>query len=77
MLDRGHGRILGHRLGPGNAEAGYRPSRALRHLVNVRNARCTVPSTGRPAARCDLDHTTAWRAGSLTCECNIAPQCKR
>ena len=28
------------------AEAGYRPSRALRHLVRARSARCTAPGCG-------------------------------
>ena len=28
-------------------------------------------------ARCDLDHTTAWDQGGRTCECNLAPLCKR
>ena len=32
-----------------HAEAGYRPSRKLRHLVRARNARCTAPGCGRPA----------------------------
>jgi len=59
------------------AESGYRPSRALQHLVKVRNARCTAPGCGRPAARCDLDHTLAWDKGGLTCECDLAPPCKR
>jgi hypothetical protein len=59
-----------------HAEAGYQPSRRLRHLINVRNARCTAPGCGRPAAWCDLDHTTAWHAGGITCECNIAPLCR-
>jgi len=57
-------------------ETGYRPSRALQHLVKVRNARCTAPGCGRPAARCDLDHTVAWDQGGLTCECDLAPLCR-
>jgi hypothetical protein len=32
-----------------------------------------APGCGRPAARCDLNHTIAWHAGGVTCECNIAP----
>jgi Domain of unknown function (DUF222) len=59
-----------------HAEPGYRPSRALQHLVKVRNGRCTAPGCGRPAARCDLDHTTAWDQGGLTCECDLAPLCR-
>ncbi len=58
------------------AEAGYRPSRALAHLVKVRNTRCTAPGCGRPAARCDLDHTLAWDKGGMTCECDLAPLCR-
>lgn len=59
-----------------HAEAGYRPSRHLQHLVKARNARCTAPGCGRPAARCDLDHTIAWDHGGLTCECDLAPLCR-
>jgi hypothetical protein len=59
-----------------HAEAGYQPSRKLRHLVRARNARCTAPGCGRPAARCDLDHTVPWDQGGLTCECDLAPLCR-
>ena len=31
---------------------------------------------GRPAARCDLDHTLAWHLGGASCECNLAPLCR-
>jgi hypothetical protein len=58
------------------AEVGYRPSRKLQHLVNARNPCCSAPGCGRPAARCDLDHTTAWHLGGLTCSCNLAPLCR-
>jgi hypothetical protein len=58
------------------AQRGYRPSRSLRHLVNARNTRCTAPGCGRLAAKCDLDHTTPWHLGGLTCPCNIAPLCR-
>jgi hypothetical protein len=58
------------------AQDAYRPSRALRHLVNARNTRCTAPGCGQPAARCDLDHTTPWHCGGLSCPCNIAPLCR-
>jgi hypothetical protein len=59
-----------------HAEAGYRPSRKLRHLVRARNAQCSAPGCGRPAVRCDLDHTLAWEQGGLTCECDLAPLCR-
>jgi Domain of unknown function (DUF222) len=58
------------------AEAGYRPSRKLQHLVRARNNRCTAPGCGRPAARCDLDHTQPWHDGGLTCPCDLAPLCR-
>ena len=58
------------------AEDGYRPSRKLQHLVNARNPRCSAPGCGRPAARCDLDHSIAWHEGGLTCFCNLAPLCR-
>jgi hypothetical protein len=58
------------------AEASYRPSRTLQHLVRARNARCTAPGCGRAAARCDLDHTVAWDQGGLTCECDLSPLCR-
>ncbi|MGH3152753.1 MAG: DUF222 domain-containing protein [Streptosporangiaceae bacterium] len=59
-----------------HAETGYRPSRKLQHLIRARNARCTAPGCGRPAARCDLDHTVAWDKGGRTCECGLAPLCR-
>jgi hypothetical protein len=59
-----------------HAETGYRPSRKLQHLIKARNARCGAPGCGRPAARCDLDHTIAWDKGGLTCECGLAPLCR-
>jgi hypothetical protein len=58
------------------AETGYTPSRRLQHLVRARNTRCSAPGCGRPAARCDLDHSTPWDEGGLTCECNLAPLCR-
>ena len=58
------------------AQRRYRPSRSLRHLVNARNTRCTAPGCGRPAAKCDQDHTNPHHLGGLTCPCNIAPLCR-
>jgi hypothetical protein len=62
--------------GHDRAEPGYRPSRKLQHLVQVRNARCTAPGCSRAAARCDLDHSVPWDQGGLTCECDLAPLCR-
>jgi hypothetical protein len=60
-----------------HAEVGYHPSRALRHLIRARSATCTAPGCRRPATRCDLDHTVPWDQGGSTCECGLAPPCKR
>jgi hypothetical protein len=68
--------VIRGRCDHARSERGYRPSRALRHLVNARNTRCTAPGCGRPAARCDQDHTNPWHHGGLTCPCNIAPLCR-
>jgi hypothetical protein len=59
------------------AEVGYHPSRKLQHLVRARSATCTAPGCTRPAAACDLDHTVPWDHGGLTCECGLAPLCRR
>jgi hypothetical protein len=55
---------------------GYRPSAALRHLVEIRNPICTAPGCRRAAARCDLDHVTPYDRGGRTCECNLGPACR-
>jgi hypothetical protein len=56
---------------------GYRPPRSLRHLIIIRQRTCGHPGCGREAYRCDLDHTTPWHLGGRTCECNLAPLCRR
>ena len=57
--------------------AGYRPSEKLRHLIKIRDRRCSFPGCRRPATRCDDDHTIAYDQGGRTCECNLAPLCRR
>jgi hypothetical protein len=57
-------------------ESGYQPSRKLQHLIWARTPTCTAPGCRRPAARCDLDHTTPYDQGGRTCECNLAPLCR-
>jgi hypothetical protein len=59
------------------AEPQYRPSRTLRHLVMARSTRCAAPGCSSPATACDQDHTREWDDGGLTCECNLAPLCRR
>jgi hypothetical protein len=56
--------------------AAYRPSPALRHLIEIRHATCTYPGCRRSAARCDADHTVAYHRGGRTCLCNLAMLCR-
>ncbi len=56
---------------------GYKPSQSLRHLIEIRQRRCAHPGCRRAAVRCDLDHTVPFDKGGRTCECNLAPLCRR
>ena len=56
---------------------GYRPSATLRHLIKIRDRRCSFPGCSRQAVRCDDDHTITYDQGGRTCECNLSPLCKR
>jgi hypothetical protein len=55
----------------------YRPPAGLQHLIRVRQQACAFPGCRRPASQCDLDHTTPFQHGGLTCECNLAPLCRQ
>jgi hypothetical protein len=55
----------------------YQPSQILRHLIHIRQNTCSHPGCRRPAQRCDLDHTVAYHLGGRTCECGMAPLCRR
>jgi len=57
--------------------AAYRPPPTLQHLIRVRQQTCAFPGCRRPASQCDLDHTVPFQCGGLTCECNLAPLCRR
>lgn len=57
--------------------AGYKPPQSLRHLVTIRQRTCSFPGCRRSARRCDLDHTVPFDHGGPTCECNLAPLCRR
>ncbi len=58
-------------------EPGYRPSARLAHLIRIRQPACCHPGCGRPAQRCDLDHTIPYEQGGRTCECDLAPTCRQ
>jgi hypothetical protein len=55
---------------------GHDPGVMLRHLTEVRNARCTGPGCRRPAARCDFEHNVPYEAGGRSCLCNGGPKCR-
>jgi hypothetical protein len=55
---------------------GHDPGVMLRHLTEVRNARCTGPGCRRPAARCDFEHNVPYETGGRTCLCNGGPKCR-
>jgi Domain of unknown function (DUF222) len=55
----------------------YQPPRSLCHLIRIRQRTCSYPGCRRAAKRCDLDHTTPFDEGGKSCECNLAPLCRR
>jgi hypothetical protein len=48
----------------------YQPSRKLRHLIQVRDGTCTLPSCNRHACGSDFEHATPYEKGGKTCACN-------
>ena len=60
-----------------HCEPGYRPSPALLRLIRARSSTCTAPGCRRPAGACDIGHTRAYDQDGWTCECNLAPLCRR
>jgi hypothetical protein len=61
----------------GRESAGYRPSRSLRHLIQIRQPTCSGPGCRRPSQDCDLDHAVPYDRGGRTCECNVHPAHRR
>ena len=75
---RGRMRVLEHESCSHARQApGYLAPVSLRHLIQVRQGRCSFPGCRRAARRCDLDHTVPFDKGGLTCECNLSPLCRR
>jgi hypothetical protein len=56
---------------------GYHPTHLLRHTLHIRQRTCSAPGCRRQATRCDLDHTQPYATGGRTCECGLAPLCRR
>jgi len=49
----------------------------LKERTGLLHTMCVFPWCTRPAARCDRDHVIAHGDGGGTCECNLAPLCRR
>ncbi len=49
----------------------------LRTRIDLIAGTCVFPFCDRTARRCDHDHVVAHGDGGATCECNIAPLCRR
>lgn len=54
----------------------YRPTAALARLVRARQPECAFPGCRHDAQRCDLDHITAYPAGTTEAD-NLQPLCRR
>ncbi|MGI8524267.1 MAG: HNH endonuclease signature motif containing protein [Nocardioides sp.] len=59
------------------ATEAYEVRGRLRTRTDLIAGHCVFPWCARPARRCDHDHGVAHEAGGPTCECNIAPLCRR
>jgi hypothetical protein len=55
----------------------YRPSRLLRHLVQVRDGECTSVSCSMPAWQCDFEHAVPYEQGGRTDACNAGMRSRR
>ncbi|CUR55202.1 putative HNH endonuclease [metagenome] len=49
----------------------------LRTRSDLFHQTCMFPWCTRPARSCDSDHVIAHAAGGATCDCNLAPLCRR
>ncbi|WP_433173216.1 DUF222 domain-containing protein [Actinoallomurus sp. CA-150999] len=61
---------------PGH-DGSYRPSAAMRRLIEHRDRRCCFPGCRRPVRSCDADHSVPFHQGGPTCPCNVAMLCRR
>jgi hypothetical protein len=54
-----------------------RPTLSQRRRIASRWRTCVFPGCRMPVKVCDIDHTTAVADGGDTCDCNLAPLCRR
>ena len=55
----------------------YTPTTGMRVRTEFRLPICIFPWCTRPARRCDKDHRVPYDEGGTTCDCNLAPLCRR
>jgi hypothetical protein len=55
----------------------YEAGDRLEDRLRAWQTACVFPWCTRPARRCDIDHVVAYAAGGATCDCNLAPLCRR
>jgi len=55
----------------------YRVPADLRTAAELRDETCRFPGCRRRAARCDVDHSTAWQEGGSTALANLAVLCRK
>lgn len=55
----------------------YRPSDALRHLVQIRDYECTFPTCSRHARESDFEHAVPYHRGGKTCGCNAGARSRQ
>ena len=58
------------------ATPAYRPATRLWDYIITRDLTCRFPTCRQPAIRCDLDHTTPFEKGGVTCCCNLGAICR-
>ncbi len=56
---------------------GYQPGDTLRHLVQVRDGKCTFPCCSRHARESDFEHAIPYEKGGRTCACNAGARSRR
>ena len=54
----------------------YKPSAALKRIVEAEHPTCTMPGCTKPAHLCEIDHRTEHRNGGRTDRRNLKPLCK-
>jgi hypothetical protein len=56
---------------------GYEINGRMRTRTELRQPICVFPWCTRPSRRCDKDHRVPYDEGGASCDCNVAPLCRR